>query len=231
MTFRALAALAVATSIAVAGDPAAESAKARGSELRSALKSGTAEEKRSAISACGAVAHALSAAALGPVLSDPSDDLRIAAAEALGTMKGLPEAARALGAGVNVNARKPEILKAVFKAMGQVNHPDAVAALKEFLGRRIPMKDDRESDLVVAGIEALSQIRWKAAVEVMVDVTERQVGIGTGCSEGHHGPVFSALKRGLREFSGREFNMPGEPKAWWKKAGKDLNDDLTPRKK
>jgi HEAT repeat protein len=231
MTCRILSALAILSTLSFAGEPAAVDAKARVAALKAALKSGTDEEKHAAIRECGSTPHAMTAGVLASVLSDPSDALRISAAQALGSMKEVPEASKVLGAGVPANAKKPEVLKAIFKGMSELGQAGAVPALKEYLAKRIPMNDDKESGTVCAAIETLAKIRWKAAVDVMVDLTEKQVGIGMGCSEGHHGPVFSALKRGMLDFSGKEFGMPGEPRAWWKKAQKDLNDDLTAKKK
>lgn len=212
-------------------DDAADDAKAKAAALKTALKSGTPDEKKGAIAACASVKHAVSAAALGPVLADPSDELRIAAAQSLGSMAGLPEAAKALAGGVAPNAKKPEVLKAIFKGMASVNHSAAVPALKEFADKRVPLKDDKESETVVASIEALSQIKWKASVEVLLDLYTKQVGVGMDCSKGHHQPVYSAIMRGVEGFAGKSFQMPGDAKAWWSKRQKEVNDDLTEKKR
>jgi hypothetical protein len=52
-----------------------------------------------------------------------------------------------------------------------------------------------------------------------------------GCSNGIHAPVYSAISRGITDFTGQTFQMPGDAKAWWSKHQKDCADDMTAKKK
>ena len=71
----------------VAGDPpSAEEAKAKVAALKAAKE---VEAKKTAIADAGTCPHATVAAALAPMLADPDDAIRTAAAGALGSMKGL----------------------------------------------------------------------------------------------------------------------------------------------
>ena len=95
MLIRTIAALAIVASFALAGDPpagpSAEAAKAKVDALKAAKD---AEAKKAAIADAGACPHATVAAALAPMLADPDDAIRTAAADALGAMKGLADAAK-----------------------------------------------------------------------------------------------------------------------------------------
>ncbi|KAF0247169.1 MAG: hypothetical protein FD180_108 [Planctomycetota bacterium] len=119
MAFRTLVALAFVASFAIAGDPppgpSAEEAKAKVAALKAAKE---VEARKTAIADAGSCPHATVAAALAPMVADADDAIRTAAVEALGSMKGLADAAKALVGGIAPNAKKPEVLKAVFTAIG-----------------------------------------------------------------------------------------------------------------
>lgn len=229
MPFRTLAVLAFAASIVLAGDPpkgpTAEEAKPKVDALKAAKDPDT---KKKAIGDAAGCPHATVAATLGAFLADPDEGVRSAAAGALGGMKGSADAARALAAGIGPNAKKPAVLSAVFASMGNVNSAAAVPALKEFAAKQVPIRDEKQSEAVVAAINALGEIKSKASVEVLLDLYKKQVGIGMDCSKGIHGPVYSAITGGLRNHTGQTFNsLPGEAELWWRKHKDEFNDDLT----
>ncbi|MEK7466703.1 MAG: HEAT repeat domain-containing protein [Planctomycetota bacterium] len=226
MAFRICAALALVASFAMAGDPpSAEDAKVKVAALKAARE---AEAKKAAIADAGTCPHATVAAALAPMLADADDAIRTAAVEALGSMKGLADAARALAGGVGPNAKKPEVLKAVFAAIGKVGHATAIPMLKDFASRNVPMKDEKASDATVAAVNALAEIKSKASVEVLLDFYKKQVGIGMGCSAGIQAAVYSAISGGLKTLTGETFNsLPGEAELWWRKNKDKFNEDMT----
>jgi hypothetical protein len=228
----AVACLALSLSaIADPGKPSAEDAKAKVDALKAAMKSGTDDEKKNAIAAAGSVAHPACVAALGGLLTDKSEEIRAVAAGALGQMKGLPEAARALAGAVPANVALPMALTAICKSIGAVNHPAAVPVLKEFVNRRVPTKEEADAEATAKVIDALAMLKFKASVEVFLDLYTKQVGVGMECDKGKHAAVYQSVRRGLEGMSGQTFGMPGDAKAWWSKHEKLLNDDLTPKKK
>lgn len=229
MTFRITAALALAASIVLAGDPppgpTAEEAKVKVEALKAAKDT---DSKKKAIGESASCPHATVAATLAAFLGDPDDGVRSAAAEALGGMKGSADAARALAGGVPANAKKPAVLTAIFASMGKVNSAAAVPALKEFTTKQVPIRDEKQSDAAVAAINALAEIKSKASVEVLLDLYKKQVGIGMECSKGIHAGVYSAISGGLKTLTGQTFNsMPGEAELWWRKHKDEFKDDLT----
>ncbi|MCE9582876.1 MAG: hypothetical protein K8T20_10310 [Planctomycetes bacterium] len=229
MLVRALLALVVAASFAVAGDPppgpSAADAKVKVDALKAAKD---AESKKKAIVDAACCPHPTVAAALSAYLADPSDDMRIAAAYALSAMKGLADAAKALGGGIAGNAAKPEVLKQIFDAIGKVGRVEAIPAVREWTTKHVPIKDEKDSDLAVAGINALTAVKSKASVEGLLELYKKQVGIGMSCSAGIHASVYSAITGGLKALTGQTFNsMPGEAELWWRKNKDTFNDDLT----
>lgn len=229
MMVRSLIALFVTVSFAVAGDPPPGPSAADGKAKADALKAAKdADAKQKAIVDAATCPHPLVAAALGALLTDPVDDFRITAAYALSAMKGLPEAAKALAGGIAPNAAKPEVLKQIFEAIGKVGKVDAIPAVREWAAKHVPIKDEKESDLTVAGINALTAVKSKASVEALLELYKKQVGIGMSCSAGIHASVYSAITGGLKALTGQTFNsMPGEAELWWRKNKDTFNDDLT----
>lgn len=237
MSLRTLAALFLALTLPVFAEDAAPKpsdadAKAKAEAVKAALKNPDAAAKIAALEAAGGCPHAVTAGSASLAMNDPDDTVRIAAAGALGRMKGLEPAARALHMALNANLKKPEVAKAIFKAIGTVNHLTSVAIVSEFADKRVPLKDEKESDLAVAAINTLAELKHKAAVEALLNLYKQQVGIGMGCSNGIHSAPYSAISGGLKTLTGQTFNsLPGEADAWWRKNKDRFNEDMTERKK
>jgi HEAT repeat protein len=228
---RPLCLLALCTSAVLAQDPPAApaeaDAKAKAEAVKAAIKGKDVEAKKKAVADAAGCAHALVAAAVAPALMDPDAGVREAAAGALGGMKGLPEAARALNGAVGAHLKNSDTLVAVFRAIAGVNHASSVPVLKDYVGKRVPLKDEKESKQVVAAIESLGALKAKSAVEVLLDLYSKQVGVGMNCDKGEHAPVYSAIRGALEKISGQSFGMPDNAKQWWRKTEPTLKDDLS----
>jgi hypothetical protein len=232
MAFRAMAVFALIAAVAFAGDPpkgpSDKDAKARVDALKAAKDN---DAKKKAIADAAKCPHASVAAALGDIVCDSGDGLQVAAADALGEMKGLADAAKALAKGVSAKNQKDEVLKAIFSAMGKVGDAAAVPALKDFALKQF--KDEKaSSELFVANVEALAAIKCKASVDALLEILKFWT------------PQMKAkdAKKGKYEFTkaegGLKAMIPGLPKelggdevgVWWEKNKASYNDDLTVKK-
>lgn len=207
---------------------AADAAKAKIDELKAALKGKEEAPKLAAIAGCGEAPHASTAAALAPLLGDPSDNVRIAAAKALGKMKSLPEAAKALHGGIGANEEKEKVILEVFNAMGDVNHVSSVAVLKDWISHRMGKRDTSDSKEINAAIEALGGLKWKASVSALIDLGKKNI-VSNG-ARGGHGMRWKEdvrYNKALQRLTGESFEDMDGWDDWWKKNAGKFNDDLT----
>lgn len=228
-----VASLVLSASVLLAQSPddakaAAAAAKAKVDELKTALKGKEEDPKIAAISACADAPHASTAAALAPLLGDPSDNIRIAAAKALGKMKSLPEAAKALHGGIGANEEKEKVILEVFAALGDVNHPSSVAVLKDWISHRMGKRDTSDSKEINAAIDALGGLKWKASVSALIDLGKKNI-VANGARGGHGMRMKEDVKynRALQRLTGESFEDMDGWDDWWKKNAGKFNDDLT----
>jgi len=217
---------------AFAEDPEAKAreadAKAKVEALKTAMKGKDDGAKTSAIADCGAVNHALTAIALAPILGDPSDDLRLAAAKALGDMKSLPEAAKALHGGLKANESKASVLQAIFASMGDVNHPASVAVCRDYVNDRIAKRDSAEQPGINEAISCLGKLKWKASVTALIEMAKRnEVANGARGGKGLRAKSDIRMFKALVQLTGESFESSEAWDDWWKKNAGKFNDDLT----
>jgi len=236
MTFRIAAVFAFVVAVAFAGDPPKGPSDKDAKERVEALKGAKDDaSKKKAIADAAKCPSASVAEELGNITSadDWESPLRIAAAEALGEMKGLSDAAKALAKGITANEKNPDVLKAIFRAMGKVGSATAVPALKDFASKRLPFKDEKASgDLVVASIQALSAIKSKASVEALLSLKKIPTGDKSAPVSKPNTLVTNETIKGLKTLlAGLPDNFGGEEWiVWWNKNKETFNDDLTPKK-
>jgi len=207
---------------------AAEAAKSKIDELKTALKGKEEDPKVAAIAACGDAPHASTAAALTPLLGDASETVRIAAAKALGKMKSLAEAAKGLHAGLAANEEKSKVLDALFDAIGEVNHGSSVAVCKDWVNHRITKRDGADQPGINSAIEAMGALKWKACVSALIDLGKKNiVANGARGGKGMRWKDDVRFNRSLQRLTGESFEDMDGWDDWWKKNAGKLNDDLT----
>lgn len=208
-----------------ASDP---DARERVVALRDALKNPDAAAKKAAVDGCGLNPHAQTAMALGPVLFGEADDLRIAAAQALGKMKLLAEAAKVLHAGIGPNAKKPAVLEAIFKAVGTVKHESSVPVCRKFAIDYLSVADPLMGAPIFASVEALGCLRLKDSVEAVVAVRRRAAGTRTA-PQATRDLVESGASAALEKLTGESIGDVEQFETWWKRHAYTFNDDMTVR--
>ncbi|MEK7467579.1 MAG: HEAT repeat domain-containing protein [Planctomycetota bacterium] len=207
---------------------AADAARIRVDELKVACKGKEEDPKIAAISACADAPHATTAAALAPLLGDPSENVRIATAKALGRMKGLPEAAKAIHGGLGANEEKSKVLDALFDAIGEVNHGSSVAVCKDWISHRITKRDGADQPGINSAIDAMGALKWKGSVSALIDLGKKNiVANGARGGKGLRWKDDARFNRALQRLTGESFEDMDGWEDWWKKNAGKFNDDLT----
>jgi len=206
----------------------AEDAKTRAEAMRSAMKGSDPAAKKAAVEACGGAPHAMTALALMPALTGETDDLRIAAAQALGKMKNLPEAAKVLAAGVAPNGKKPLVLEAIFKAVQGVRHDASFSSCRSFALSAIATQDDAYAPSLKAAIDALAIFRTRDTVEVLITIRAKGAALPRTILA-LRDTTESATTAALEKLTGESIGDVESFEKWWKRNAYTYNDDMTKR--
>lgn len=224
----------VATLLAVASTAGAETTTApEGARkptaierLQAALKCGDTESRKAAVKHCGSEPVAATALGLAPLLVNESEDLRVAAAVALGRMEGLAEAAKVLHAAVPQNLKNPRVLNAIFEAIARVGHESSVSFCRRFAGEAASSKDPALSTPAYGATSALAAFRSRDAVDALRDlrlIASRAGGdatiresIGKSAVDAIKALVPDAAGLGAEEFA-----------TWWKRHRHEYRGDMT----
>ncbi|MBI5368995.1 MAG: HEAT repeat domain-containing protein [Planctomycetes bacterium] len=210
--------------------PSDEDAKAQVTALKSALRGKDVDGKLRTITACTDCPHPAVAAALGGVLTSEADDVRIAAAGALGTMKGLDVAARALTAALPANEENGKVLPKIFGAIGDVGHLSAVAAVVEWINRRIAQRDKDDIQGMVEAIGALGGLKSKGTMDALLDLWRKNQVVGANRKHHFRESCNRAFQQAVRKlFAGEKHNGQKEWDDWWREYADKYRDDLTPK--
>jgi len=123
----------------------------------------------SAVGTLSKVRHERVVGRLGAVLSHEEKVLRIAAAQAMTEFKAPPElrrpAAHALSSALNAgaNLKQPEVLVALFNAIGALGDESSCTVLRTHF-------DDKDPQLAGAALTAAGALKQKALVEPLIEV-------------------------------------------------------------
>ncbi|MBI2923005.1 MAG: hypothetical protein HYY18_18270 [Planctomycetes bacterium] len=217
-------------SLAAAQEPAATDADAKAAldSWNEAAKIGTDEAKEMGIEKLAACRHAMTAAKLGWLATVESEDLRVACAKALGKMGGFADAAKALHGAIKANEANKKVHGAIFDAIADVNHPSSVAVCKDWASDRVSHRDWEDVPIITAAIEALGGLKWKSAVEALLDLWQKNKVVDRK-SDGFRSKVRSACSQALRRLTGEKLGNLDEWEGWWKAEKGKLREDLTPR--
>ena len=214
----------------VTAEPTAPTdAKSRVAALQAALKGIDEAAKKSAIEHCGATPHASTASALAAVLSKESDGLRIATAQSLGKMKGIPEAVQVLHGGIGANLKKAVVLEAIFVALGALADRASIPVCRDFAVQLAPSKDAAFCAPVKAALAALGQIRHKDSVDALVTARAKLAANAGAILADTLAAAEEATSAAQSKLTGGQSARGAEFAKWWKRHGSEFNDDLTPR--
>ncbi|MBI2922372.1 MAG: hypothetical protein HYY18_15065 [Planctomycetes bacterium] len=198
-------------------------------ELKAALKGGSEDAKREKVAACADCPHPKVAAALAPILVSGTDELRTAAAEALGRMDGLADAAKALHSALAPNEKHSKVLEALFAAIEGVNHPSSVPVCQKWVNDRNDLRDSEEVNGVLWAIDVLGGLKWKASVDALIAIWNKKKvsGRGGGTGGGYKEKCRQHAEAALRRLTAEAFGDVTLWEDWWKKNARNFNEDMS----
>jgi HEAT repeat protein len=203
---------------------------AEAGKLKAAMKTGDEASRCEAIRSAAKVRHVQVVYVISPILQDTSETLRITAAEALGTMSGVPEASKALAAALDENERASKTIVAMMASLGALNDPAAVPHIKSFALAWMCAVDLRLAPGLYAAADALGEIKSKASVEALMELRNKCAG-GPGMPSNVRKDVAAKATKALVKLTGQKAIPQGDLAKWWKGIAARYNDDMTPVKK
>ncbi|MCE9581702.1 MAG: hypothetical protein K8T20_04205 [Planctomycetes bacterium] len=222
-----LAVLAAAT--AFAEDPLAtkEEAAAALAKFRDTTAFRDESGWKAAIAEAAKCRHANVVFEIAAYLKSDSEPLRVATAEALGTMTGMEEPGKALLAALAPNVARPATLEAVLRGLGALGCVAAVPTIKaDALSWFCDTGVDRGRALNAAA-EALGTIRCKASVEALIEMRSKCSG-GPGQGAAVRNAAATRITASLVKLTGIAALPRGDLGKWWAGLAAKFNDDLTP---
>ncbi|MBI2920327.1 MAG: HEAT repeat domain-containing protein [Planctomycetes bacterium] len=194
-------------------------------KLKAGLASADAKVRREAIVAAGGCCHAAVVTQLAPLVREGPDDLRAAAAEALGRMRGLPDPGRALQVAIEPNKAKPAVMGAIARAFGSLNDASAVPLLRDYALAWFCASDAASAGALYGAIEALGSIRSKASMEALI-VLRGKCGGGPGQPANVRAEAAKRIAKSVESLTGQKLPQ-GDLGRWWKQIGPKFRDDMT----
>ncbi len=185
-----------------------------------------------AVPLLGDPAHPLTIKALATLLNSDVDAVRVTAAETLAHFSGRKDVVPVLSAGLSANVNRPDVAKAIVTALGKSDDPAAAPVLEKYVKEMIPKRDVDDIEAERAGVDALGQLRWKAAVDSLLDLLQRNAVSGGRKGDGRHksrANVADACKKALRGLTGEKHDNWREWKDWWEDSAKLYDDRLNKR--
>lgn len=217
---------------ALAQDPDAKAveaeARAKVDALKASAKGKDNDATLSAIADCGSTPHVLTAAALAPILANPSDELALAAASALARMTGSADAAKALHSGLKPNEERSKVLGAVFDGIGTVGHYSSIAVCSAWINDRLSKRDALDQSGINAAFDAMGGLKFKSTVTTIIDLMKKnEVANGWRGGKGMRGRSEIRARAALQRLTGESWEMSDEWSDWWKKNQAKFNEDLS----
>ncbi|NUN48957.1 MAG: HEAT repeat domain-containing protein [Candidatus Brocadiae bacterium] len=209
--------------------PSDADARARVDAWNLAVKNKNDDEKIAALTAMGDCAHPTVAGTLAKVLVSEKEDIRIQAAKSLGRMTNSADAAKACHGAIKANAASDKVVTAIFEAMGEINHPSSVGVAKDWAEDDLGGRDSQDIPTIRAGVECLGALKWKSAVEAILDVWRKNRVVGRDPASNFREKVRKYCVQALQRQVGERLGNYEEADDWWKKNSKTFNADMTTR--
>ena len=182
---------------------------------------------KSAIAEAAKCRHASVVFELSGFLKSDSEAQRVAAAQALGTMQGLADPAKALVAAIAPNVSRVATLEAILKGLGALGDPSAVPTIRADALAWICEAGVDRGRALNASVEALGGIRCKASVEALIELKAKCSG-GPGQPTAVRNAAATRVHSALTKLTGVTALPKGDLAKWWAGISPRLKDDLTP---
>jgi hypothetical protein len=205
----------LAAAAAALAQPAGDAPGAR--EAVKAFKQARARDEPAAglaeaIAKLSAVRDVEAARAIRDYLTHDAPEVRIATAAGLGRLP-FRDSVSALQNAIPRNDGKPDVLKAILAALGDIQAADAA----ESMAKLVPGDDDA---VAAEAVKALGKICHPKTIDALVRLLDASVkpviGTGPGADKQKRLQAFQApIRDALQGVTGQKLDAPAEWKAWW----------------
>ncbi|MCE9582620.1 MAG: hypothetical protein K8T20_09025 [Planctomycetes bacterium] len=225
-------ALGFSACVARAGDPPAvptdEEAKAKIEAIAAAVKGGEVAAIKDAIKASGDCPHVKVILVLRDLVNGGNpDEWRVAAAAALGRMKGSADAATALNGALESTASKRTAFRAVCNAIQDLASRSSISPLTAFVRSRVSKHEQEDLDAIDSALDALGAIPCKASVEAVMDLWQKCKYSGRDPHQNFKDKVAGSCRAAMRRLTGEKIDNYRDWDDWWDHTKDKLNDDLS----
>jgi len=169
------------------------------------------------------------ALALGNVLGSDADTVRIAAAEGLGNFKDYKKIATPmLLSSLNVNAKEPKVMEAIFKGLGKLDDDAALSTIHRYF-------DEKDEVIAKAAILSAADIRSASSMDPLIALMKKYEKIEEQAKKGGSGygvnvpgggddpkgklakDVLPTIIKGLQKIANEKWATTKEWEIWWNK--------------
>jgi hypothetical protein len=192
--------------------PTEKEGEAAAHKLREEAAKSSIEGKIAALQEALKTEHEKVIKVVGEMLLTEADSVRIAAANALGSVDH-PASAEVLKNAVLPNIRREDVMIAIFKAIGELGWQSAVPTLNELLPK-VAEADIRS--VLPHACSALGQLGSTTSVDPLIDLLEKLENGGRRNPWPNEGPLRRNAEEALREITGMAFNKAAEWAPWWR---------------
>jgi len=180
-------------------------------KLKDECAKATIEGKIAAIQEAVKTEHERVLKAIGEMLLNEADPVRVAAATALGNADH-PASADALAAAVLPNLRREEVLPAILKAIAELGWQSPAGRLNDLLSK---VGDADVRAALPNVIDALGKLGSPSSIDPLIDLLLKLENGGRKNPWPNEGPMRREAESALRAITGMDLRRVADWNAWW----------------
>jgi hypothetical protein len=200
--------------------------------FKKGMNNPSAPARASAVSEFAGTKTEKTAAMLGNLLGADTEPVRKAAALGLGGFSDYKKIVTPmLLAGLNMNAKEPKVMEAIFQGLAKLDDESALPAIHGYF-------DDKDSTIASAALLAAADIRTVGSIPLVMDLMRKYEKIDANAKSGGGGgygspgvpggggtdpkqklakDVLPATIKAMQKLSGEKWTTPKEWEIWWKR--------------
>ena len=203
--------------------PTDKDGEAAARKLKEECAKATIDGKIAAIQEAVKTEHEKVLKAIGEMLLNEADPVRVAAATALGTADH-PASADALAAAVLPNLRREEVLPSILKAIAELGWQSPAGRLNDLVSK-VGDADIRAALPNV--IDTLGKIGSPSSIDPLIDLLQKLENGGRKNPWPNEGPMRREAESALRAITGMDFRRAVDWQPWWTANQEILRQKMT----
>jgi HEAT repeat protein len=192
-------------------------------KLKEECAKATIDGKIAAIQEAARTEHDKVLKAIGEMLLNEADPVRIAAATALGGADH-PASADALAAAVLPNLRREEVLPAILKAIAELGWQTPAGRLNDLLNK---VADADVRTVLPAVCETLGKLGSPSSMDPLMDLLMKLENGGRRNPWPNEGPMRREAESALRAITGMDLRRVSDWQPWWSANQEVLRQKMT----